>query len=51
MAAKASRPRWRKIVERVLIGLSLVVLVVGTGDATVTYFVADVVLGAAASAT
>ena len=30
MAAKPTRPRWRKIVKRVLIGLSIVVLVVGS---------------------
>ena len=29
MAAKATRPRWRKIVKRVLIALSVIVLVVG----------------------
>lgn len=30
MTAKAPRPRWRKIVKRVLIGLSIVVLIVGS---------------------
>ena len=29
MAAKAARPRWRKIVKRVLIGLSVIVLIAG----------------------